>query len=92
MSTILLQTIAQLFPSNAIIDLMRRVFATIIGMYELLRIAVQNRFRINNPYWKWRYETAFGTDPAKRPSRRAQLRSMIDYGVWVNRMRRRHSS
>lgn len=76
--------------SIAIIDAMHRVYDAVFGLYELLRMAARSGFRIHIPYWKWRYETAFGTNAARRPSRLAQFRAMIEYGAWVHRMRRRY--
>jgi hypothetical protein len=69
--------------------LMRGLIETLGGLWELFLLAVGSRFRVRGPYWRWRYETAFGGDPAARPPRRQRLRAMLDYGRWVYRMKRR---
>jgi hypothetical protein len=61
---------------------------TMMGLLELLRLAWISRFRMRSPYWRWRFETAFGHDPSRMPTRRQRWRAMIDYGKWVHRMRR----
>jgi hypothetical protein len=66
----------------------RGVLETIFGLWELLRLAVRSRGRLASPYWRWRAETAFGTDPATRPGWAARARQVIRYGCWVHRMRR----
>lgn len=43
---------------------------------------------MRSKYWRWRYETAFGTDPAKMPNRWQRIKAMLEYGRWVHRMRR----
>jgi hypothetical protein len=56
------------------------------GFYQLARLAVISRFRFTGPYWTWRMHTAFG---AGYPASRWELvRSVIEYGCWVHRMRR----
>lgn len=67
---------------------MRDLIETLCGLWELLRLAFKTRFRLRGPYWRWRYETAFGADPSKRPTRWRRLGAMLDYGRWVHRMRR----
>ena len=44
---------------------------------------------MNSPYWKWRNETAFGTDSTKRPPLRERIYAILEYGKWVHRMKRR---
>lgn len=59
---------------------------TIGAIYELARLAVITRFRFRGPYWRWRFETAFGRGmPA---TRRELLRRLLDYARWMHRMRR----
>jgi hypothetical protein len=53
--------------------------------WELSRLAVLTRFRLRGPYWTWRMHTAFG---ASTPPRGEVIRSIIEYGAWVWRMRR----
>ena len=67
---------------------MSRVFGTIIGAWELMRLGIRTRFRFRGPYWRWRVETAFGADPASRPPRRQMMHAALDYGRWIRRMRR----
>jgi hypothetical protein len=68
---------------------MRNLIETICGCCQLARLALKSRFRMRNAYWRWRRETAFGTDETKMPSRAARIRAIIEYGRWVHRMRRR---
>jgi len=68
---------------------MRHLLETLCGLYQLMWLMCRTRFRVRGPYWQWRYETAFGSDPARRPSRRAQLRAGLEYGRWIHRMKRR---
>jgi hypothetical protein len=68
---------------------MSRVWETICGVWELGRLAAASRFKLRSDYWRWRYETAFGNDPAARPGVLQRWRSMLDYGRWVHRMKRR---
>lgn len=68
---------------------MRKLIDTIGGIYELARLALISRFRMRSAYWRWRFETAFGSDTAKRPNWIARMRATIDYGRWVHRMRKR---
>jgi len=59
---------------------------TIGALYELARLAVITRFRFRGPYWRWRFETAFGRGlPA---SRRELLHRLLDYARWMHRVRR----
>ncbi len=67
---------------------MRHFIDTIGGMCELLLLAAKSRFRLRSGYWRWRYETAFGTDPSRMPPRTARLRAIVDYGRWVYRTKR----
>ena len=67
---------------------MRRTIETLGGLWQLARLALKTRCRLRGKYWRWRYETAFGSDPAKMPGRRERWRAMLDYGRWLHRMRR----
>ncbi len=66
---------------------MRRIEETLGGLWELCLLAVKTRFRFRGRYWRWRFETVFGGDPAARPSRRRRLRAVLDYGRWVYRIK-----
>ena len=66
----------------------RRMIDTLGGLWELLLLGCKTRFQMRGPYWRWRYETAFGTDPARMPSRRERWRAILHYGVWVYRTKR----
>lgn len=68
---------------------MRTLFETLGGIWELMLLALKSRLRMNSPYWKWRNETAFGTDSAKRPPLRERVHAILEYGKWVHRMKRR---
>ncbi len=67
---------------------MRNIAETLGGVWELGCLGVKTRFRLRGAYWRWRQETAFGCDPALRPSHRQRLRAILDYGRWVYRMKR----
>lgn len=67
---------------------MRWLTDTIGGLWELLRLGWITRFRFRGPYWRWRMETAFGSDVSRRPPRRQMIHAVLDYGRWVHRMRR----
>jgi len=58
------------------------------AMIGFWRLGVATRFRLRSPYWRWRMETAFGADPARRPGRLRLLRHAIEYAAWTTRMRR----
>lgn len=60
----------------------------LLGGVELVRLAARSRFRMGGPYWRWRLETAFGTDRRRWPPRRQRLLAALEYGRWVRRMRR----
>ena len=60
------------------------------GLWELFLILVRARFRLSGPYWRWRSETAFGSDPAKRPPAAERFRQVLAYGRWVHRMKKEH--
>jgi hypothetical protein len=56
------------------------------GLWELFRLGWLSRFRFRGPYWEWRMHTAFGRGyPA---SRMELVRSILEYGRWMYRMRR----
>ena len=61
---------------------------TLGGLWELALIAVRSRGRLGSGYWKWRAETAFGSDPTRRPPVHQRLRQVMAYGRWVHRMKR----
>ncbi|MHC4809181.1 MAG: hypothetical protein ACYTEV_02295 [Planctomycetota bacterium] len=67
---------------------MRWLIDTLGGLWELLRLGWITRFRFGGSYWRWRLETAFGADPARRPPRRQLIHAALEYGRWVHRMRR----
>ena len=53
-----------------------------------IRLAIATRFRLRGSYWRWRHETAFGTDPHRHPGRAEAIRLAIHYAAWTTRMRR----
>ena len=61
---------------------------TIGGLWALAGLAFKTHFRLRGPYWRWRYETAFGHEPDRYTTRRQRFRAMLDYGRWVYRMRK----
>ncbi len=66
---------------------MARLIETLGGLWELALLAARNGMQLRGPYWRWRYETAFGTDASRRPPRREIIRMLLDYGRWVWRMK-----
>lgn len=57
------------------------------ALVALARLGIQTRGRVRGAYWRWRMETAFGTDPSRMPPRAERWKSVIEYGAWVHRMR-----
>ncbi len=72
----------------ATIAAMPRVGDTLGGLWELLLLAVRSRFRLGGSYWRWRAETAFGSDPKRRPSLSRRVRQVLAYGRWIHHMKR----
>jgi hypothetical protein len=68
---------------------MSRIGETVGGLWCLASLALRGALGKRSHYWKWRDETAFGRDPARRPPLRERCRAMLDYGRWVYRMKRR---
>lgn len=64
---------------------MRWLLDTLGGLCQLARLGVLTRFRFRGPYWQWRLHTAFGRG---YPPRRELVRSVLEYGRWMHRMRR----
>ncbi|MGE3107113.1 MAG: hypothetical protein AB7G11_05165 [Phycisphaerales bacterium] len=65
---------------------MRWLIDTVGGVFELVRLGFITRFEFKGPYWSWRLHTAFGKGyPA---TRRELVRSVLEYGRWVRKMRR----
>lgn len=74
-------------PPGATRGFMRGFLDTLGGIYELARLAVITRFRFRGPYWRWRLHTAFGRGYPE--SKRELVRSVLAYGRWIRRMRRK---
>jgi len=69
---------------------MQRAMETLGGLWALFVLGLRSGFRLrSSPYWRWRMETAFGTDRARWPTRRERVAAMLEYGRWVYRMKRR---
>ena len=66
----------------------RSIIDTLGGLWELLLLGYKTRFRFKSPYWRWRHETAFGSDPSRMPSPGERRRAMLHYGIWVYRTKR----
>ena len=60
---------------------------TLCGIYQLARLALLSGFRLRGRYWSWRLHTAFGRGYPR--SRMELIRSILAYGRWIHRMRRR---
>ena len=67
---------------------MRRIIDTLGGIWELFLLGVKTKFLLRGRYWRWRAETAFGSDPQRWPPRRQRLAATLDYARWVYRMKR----
>lgn len=67
---------------------MVRLIDTLGGLWELALLAARTGFRFRGRYWRWRADTAFGTDPATRPPSRERLAMILEYGRWLWRMRK----
>lgn len=61
---------------------------TLTAIYALFLLAIRSRFRLRGAYWRWREETAFGTDPTRHPPFRERMRMILEYGHWVHQMRK----
>jgi hypothetical protein len=55
------------------------------GLYQLARLSFITGFRFRGPYWEWRNQTAFGRGMPE--SKRELYRSVLEYGVWMHRIR-----
>lgn len=67
-----------------LLDWLRR---RLVAALAALRLGLATGFRMRGAYWRWRLETAFGTDPDRMPDARARREAMVDYLVWTHRMR-----
>ena len=65
----------------------RHAHDTLRGLWCLLSMAAATRFRMRGPYWSWRRETAFGSDPARWPAARERRRAILEYARWAGRLR-----
>jgi hypothetical protein len=62
-----------------------RLLRSLLG---LVHLGFATRFRLKGPYWKWREETAFGSERSKWPSAADRRHAMLEYAAWAQRMRR----
>ena len=67
--------------------LLQHVLNAIVGVWELLRIAIKSRLGGGRAYWQWRRETAFGKH-AGSLTKRDQRHAMLRFGMWLSRMKR----
>ncbi len=67
---------------------MRAVLHTLDAVWQLTRLALVTRGKLRGRYWHWRFETAFGSDPSRRPPWMERVKAMLRFGHWVGRMRR----
>lgn len=72
----------------ALCFMVHRVIETVCGVWALVVLGFKTGFRLRGSYWKWRYETAFGSEPNTHITRRQRFIAMIEYGKWVHRMNR----
>lgn len=70
------------------IELLEWIRRRVIAAFAALRLGLATGFRFRGTYWRWRLETAFGNDPARRPDARERREAMVDYLVWTHRMRK----
>ena len=61
---------------------------TVDALWQLARLAVLSKFKLRGAYWKWRADTAFGTNVKRMPSLAARFGAILEYGAWVGKMRR----
>jgi len=79
---------------NHSMNIIHRIFETIGGLWELMRIGVMSRFGGGRAYWNWRRETAFGHENSHVKSSTKSLtssdkrRAVMRFGTWVFRMKR----
>ena len=66
----------------------RIVRVLVTGIIGLTMVVWATRGRLRGRYWRWRRETALGTDESAWPDGSTQRRAMLAYGAWVWRMRR----
>ena len=69
-------------------SMMMTMLETLGGIWELVRLGAKTRFRLRGKYWRWRMETAFGTQKSKMPPRSERRKAILEYARWVRRMRR----
>jgi len=67
---------------------MRSFLDTLGGLWQLALLAGKTRFRLTGAYWRWRMETAFGSDHRRWPPRRQRIQAILDYARWLHRMKR----
>lgn len=60
--------------------------AVCCSLFQLARLGLVTRFAFKGDYWQWRTHTAFGRGAPR--SRWVLLRSVLEYGLWVHRIRR----
>ena len=46
------------------------------------------RFRLRGRYWRWRMDTALGSDRTRWPSFGERRRAFIQFGAWARRIRK----
>ncbi|MCH2160265.1 MAG: hypothetical protein MK085_00180 [Phycisphaerales bacterium] len=61
---------------------------TLSGLLELCRLGVITGFRFRGRYWRWRMDTALGSDRSRWPGARERRRAFVRYGAWARRIRR----
>ena len=61
---------------------------TLGGLWELAWLALRTGYHPHNAYWKWRNETAFGTEESNTLSRIERWRSILEFGRWLYRIKR----
>lgn len=61
---------------------------TLSGLLELFRLGLVTKFRLRGRYWRWRMETALGSDRSRWPDRRERRRAFTRYGAWARRIRK----
>jgi hypothetical protein len=71
-----------------VIELLDWLRRRVIAAVSALRLGFATGFRLRGAYWRWRLETAFGTDPGRMPDARERREAMVDYLVWTHRMRK----
>jgi hypothetical protein len=57
------------------------------ALWNLFLVGCATGFKLRGPYWRWRKETAFGSNASRMPNAAARRHAALEYGAWVGQMR-----